>query len=127
VNQRGQLIELAGAAENIHVRETLENVRPVALGHAADHADDHARVGRLARTELAEAGPDFLLGVFADGAGVEDDDVGGVAIIDRFVPCARSWPRTSSLSSTFIWQPKVSRKSFRRIVRSCTRNCAGDR
>src|SRR3954470_16181470 len=30
-------------------------------------------------------------------------------------PCARSWPRTSSLSSTFIWQPKVSRYSFRRM------------
>src|SRR5205814_365574 len=30
-------------------------------------------------------------------------------------PCARSWPRTSSLSSTFIWQPKVSRYSLRFI------------
>src|SRR5881275_2856022 len=30
-------------------------------------------------------------------------------------PCARSWPRTSSLSSTFIWQPKVSRYSFLRM------------
>src|SRR2546426_3220900 len=32
-------------------------------------------------------------------------------------PWARSWPSTSSLSSTFIWQPKVSRYSLRRIVK----------
>ncbi len=42
-------------------------------------------VGGFARTEFAEAGPDFLLGVFADGAGVVEDDVGFVAVVDGLV------------------------------------------
>ena len=54
--------------------------------------------------------------MFAHRAGVVEDDIGGIAVgsTDSY-PWARSWPRTSSLSSTFIWQPKVSRYSFRRI------------
>jgi hypothetical protein len=39
----------------------------------------------FALPQLAEAAPDFLFGVFADGAGVVEDDVGVVAILDGFV------------------------------------------
>src|SRR5689334_3325218 len=41
-------------------------------------------------------------------------------------PCARSCPRTSSLSSTFIWQPNVSRYSFRGIGRHSIAGCRGN-
>jgi hypothetical protein len=59
----------------------MKNVRPVALGHAADHVYHHARVVRLALAELAEARPDLLFRVLTDGARVVDDDVGRVAVV----------------------------------------------
>jgi hypothetical protein len=85
VDERRQLVELPGAAQDVHVREAGEEVRPVALGHAPDDADHQVRLGHLAQPELAEAAPHLLLGVLADGARVVDHDVGRVAIIDRFV------------------------------------------
>ena len=66
VDQRRQLIQFAGAAEDVDVRVSSENVGAVALGHAADHADDQVRIGLLAVAQFAQTGPDFLLGMFAD-------------------------------------------------------------
>lgn len=48
----------------------------LALGHAADDADDFLGVGFFVAAELAEAGEDFVFGMLADAAGVEEDDVG---------------------------------------------------
>ncbi len=52
VNKRGELIQFAGAAEEIDMRIFAEEIFPVALGKTADDADDEARVGGLARPEF---------------------------------------------------------------------------
>jgi hypothetical protein len=86
VDHAGQLVQLARPAQDVHVGEPAEDVVAVALGHAADHADDDGRVEPLAVAQLAEAGPHLLLGVLADAAGVEHDDVGRVAVVGADVP-----------------------------------------
>ena len=42
----------------------------------------------MCRAQAAEGGVDLLLGVLADGAGVEQDDVGGGRLVDEFVALA---------------------------------------
>src|SRR5205823_2626049 len=79
-------IELAGAAEDVDVGEFTENVSPVALGHATDDADDDAGIFRFSPAQLAQARPDFLLGVLADGTGVVKDDIRMLAIVNRLIP-----------------------------------------
>ena len=50
----------------------------VLLGHAAPHRDLHALVAILARLQVTERAVELVVGVLADAAGVEHDDVGGV-------------------------------------------------
>ena len=65
--------------------EARKDARAFALGHAADDSDDEVGFFFFGFPQLAEARPDFLLGVLADGAGVVDDDVRVVAVLDGFV------------------------------------------
>ena len=88
VDQSRQPVQLAGPAEQVDLRELGEQVCPVALGHAADYADHQARVGFFTLLQLAESGPDLLLGMLAHAAGVVEDDVCGVAVLGGLVPLA---------------------------------------
>jgi hypothetical protein len=85
VDHGGEFVELAGAAEEVYVGEFFEDVFAVAFGHAADDADDQVGLGGLAVAEFAQAGPDLLLGVFANRAGVVNDDVGVFAVVGGLV------------------------------------------
>ncbi len=49
----------------------------IAGRHAGGDADDEAGVAFLESLQVTEFGEEFALGFFADGAGVDDDDVGG--------------------------------------------------
>ena len=70
-----------GTRHEVHA-EVLNQFLTHTLSHAADDADDLVAILdiRFAIMEMgfefAEAGFDFLLGVIADGAGVEHEDVG---------------------------------------------------
>src|SRR5262249_39739349 len=68
--------ELPRAAQDVDVRELLEQRRALALRHAAEHRDDHFGSPRLGLAQLEEAGADARLRVVAHGARVERDDVG---------------------------------------------------
>jgi len=57
----------------------------VALGHAADDADDHLRAVPLDPADLAETAVDLVLGVLADAARVEQDQVGHPVVVGRGV------------------------------------------
>ena len=62
--------------------------------------------GFMCRLQLADPADHPLLGVIADGAGVDEDDVGAVRLVDGLRSRARaSFPSISSESLTFIWQP----------------------
>jgi hypothetical protein len=84
-DQTRQFVEFAGAAEDVNIRMAFEEVGAVALGEAADDADNEIGVGFLAFAKFAEARPDFLFGVFADGASVVKDYIGIIALGDGFV------------------------------------------
>ncbi len=76
VEECGELVEFRGAAHEVDVGHAFHEGGSVAFGHAADDADDEGGVGGFAVFECAESGPDFLFGLFADGAGVVEGDVG---------------------------------------------------
>jgi len=84
--KRGEFIEFSWADEDIDDGHSSDEVDAIAFGEAAQDADDEGGVGFLAFFEFAQARPDFLLSAFADGAGVEEDDVGGVAVGSEAVP-----------------------------------------
>ena len=70
----------AGADDEIEGREGAEEVVGHALGHAAHDADDAARALAFGGAEEAEFAEGLVLGLGADAAGVDDDDVGGVLV-----------------------------------------------
>ena len=57
----------------------------VLLGHAAENADHLLGIFLLMPDEAAESGIDLLLGMFADAARVEQNDVGVDRLVDQFV------------------------------------------
>ena len=105
--QADELREIAigvGADDEVHPRHLLEQRGPEPLGHAAHHAEDVA--GPLVPLQLAHPADHPLLGVVADGAGVDQHDVGLGRVLGADV--ARRGPRSPNISSesaTFIWQP----------------------
>src|SRR5207237_5718422 len=76
VDQFGQLAELAGAADDVNVRGATEDLLLILLGHAAEHAEDLVGVAPLVPAQPAEGAVDLFLGMLADGASVEEDDIG---------------------------------------------------
>ena len=70
---------LSGPECDVHERELLEHALLLALGPTA--ADRHDGVGALALDPLrvAQVAQEALVGAPADGAGVEEDEVGVVA------------------------------------------------
>ena len=102
-------MQLPGADDQVDVRRPLEDQLLIFLGHAAEDADDLVGLLALGVLQPAQRAVDLVLGMLADAAGVEQDRVG----VARACASARSrrlrrLATTSSLSSTFIWQPTVS-------------------
>jgi hypothetical protein len=59
-------------------RGPLHDGVAVLLRHAAADGDLHVGLAVLARAQVAEVAVELVVGVLAHGAGVEDDDVGGL-------------------------------------------------
>ena len=81
-HQRRHLVQLAGPDDQVDVRRPLENEPLILLGHAAEDADDFARMLALGVLEPAQRAVDLVFRVLADAARVEQDRVGVV----------RRWP-----------------------------------
>ena len=106
VEQRGRPAEVVGAEHDVDVPGPLDDQVAVLLGEAAADRDLQVGVGVLQGLEPAEVAVELVVGVLADAAGVEDDDVGVVdASRSASSPSATSSPATRSESCSFIWQP----------------------
>jgi hypothetical protein len=70
---------LWGAEDDVDVRRLAGDRVAVLLRKAAADGDLHAGVLGLDRREVAEVAVELVVGVLADRAGVEDDDVGLLA------------------------------------------------
>ena len=66
----------AGAERDVDLRVELEDPFALRLGVAAADGDDELRVLALPRSRVAEVGRELGVGLLADRAGVEDEDVG---------------------------------------------------
>jgi len=78
-------MNLAGAADDVNLLVGIEQFLSKTLGHAADDGEDEVFLLLVAVAELADFADDFVFGVLADGAGVEDDDRGGGGIVGWMV------------------------------------------
>src|SRR5262249_39551322 len=87
-DQFRQAGELAGAADDVHVRSTTADQLLVLLRHAAEYAQNLAGMALLVRAQAAQGTVDFVLGVLADAASIEQDDVGFRGLLDQFVALA---------------------------------------
>ena len=76
LDQLGDAREFARAADQVHVRQPLEDFLAVLLRHAAEDADHQAGLAALQALELADIAVHALLGVRAHRAGVVEHHVG---------------------------------------------------
>ena len=98
----------ARAERDVDLGIELEDALALRLGVAAADGDHALGIAPLARGRLAEVGGELRVGLLADRAGVEDDDVGvGGASAASPSPSSSSMPLIRSESWAFIWQPKV--------------------
>ena len=77
------------------------------LGHAAADADDEFGIFFLELLERADVAEHALLGMFAHGAGVEQDEVGLLERIGQAEADILQNAADLSPSLTFCWQPKL--------------------
>ena len=80
-----KLMNLAGAANDVHLLVGIEQVLAEPLSHATDDGEDEVFLLLVAAAELADFADDFVFGMLADGAGVEDDYRGFGGIVGRLI------------------------------------------
>ncbi len=76
LQQCGQVPDVVGAEDHVDPRRLAHDGVAVLLRQAAADGDLHALVPGLGRRELPEVAVQLVVGVLADGAGVEDHQVG---------------------------------------------------
>ena len=72
------------AEHHIHIRRARNDVFAFLRGDTAAHTDQQIRVFLFQLADTTEVGEDFFLRFFADGAGVQQDDVGGGHVVGFF-------------------------------------------
>jgi len=80
VQQIDGSVHVVGAEHDIDMTGPLADRVPVLLGETSADHDLETRSGGLDRLEVTEGAVELVVGVLADAAGVEDDDVG---VIER--------------------------------------------
>ena len=70
-----------GPGHDVDAVRALDQFLLEAFGHAADDAHDEPRFGPAVAFHLGQAPPDTLLGIVADRAGVDQDDIGQADIL----------------------------------------------
>jgi hypothetical protein len=65
-----------GAENHVHVRCPPPDLIAFLAGNATADADDQAGIFFFQETPATEFGKQFFLGFFADGAGVDENDIG---------------------------------------------------
>ena len=83
LDQRRQIAVAVGTNHETHVPGTIEELRPESLRHAARDAE-HG-VALHPALHLADPADHALLGVFADRAGVDEDHIRSVRLLDGFI------------------------------------------
>ena len=76
----GERAHVVGAEDDVDPGRLVEDDALVLLGEAAADGDLHALVLAFDAGEVAEGAVELVVGVLADRAGVDDDDVGGAAV-----------------------------------------------
>lgn len=74
--ESGDFTNLGGTDDEINERVFLANLFGAELGHASGDADDDFGSIGFDEIEFTEEGECFVFGLSADGAGVEEDDLG---------------------------------------------------
>ena len=77
IEQGGEAADVVGAEDDVDPGGARDDAVAVVLGQAAADRDLQVGVREFGRAQLAEVAVELVAGVLADGAGVEDDDVGG--------------------------------------------------
>ena len=85
IDEKGKVAVRVRAYNQIELRHALEETSLQVLGHAPRDAEDDSGAAMLVPAQLAQAPVDALLGMLADGTGVDEDHVGFGGLIDPLV------------------------------------------
>ena len=84
IHHRRYAVQGLRAENHIHVRGALAQGFAFLAGHAATHTDDQVRIVVLELLPAAELVKNLFLGLFAYGAGIEQDNVGFAFVLSQF-------------------------------------------
>jgi len=84
-DQVGELGDVVGAEHDVDQIEPVEQRFPLLLRHAAGHRDDQVATLLLERPEPADRAHELVVGLLADAAGVQDDQVRAFGRIGRLI------------------------------------------
>jgi hypothetical protein len=83
VDQDGQFAVCVGTGHDIDEFLFFEQFFFETFGHAAEHTDDQIAFALLVAAQVLEPFADALFGIVADGAGVQENDIGFVFLCGR--------------------------------------------
>jgi len=82
-DQWHQRVKLAGAEHEIEMRQLVQEFVAEPLRHAAERADDEVGVARLELLHITDLALGLALGLLADAAGVEEQNVRRLLGVDH--------------------------------------------
>ena len=85
----GETVQGLRSEDGVHVGSALQDAVAFLGRHAAAHGDAHVGVKLLHLADAAEVREDLLLRLFANRAGVDDDEVRLFEVFRTFVPSSR--------------------------------------
>ncbi len=85
VEVAGHGVELLGADDEVEVGQAVEQLGAAVLCHATEDTEHELGAAALAHGDVLGLGERFLLGEVAHGAGVEQEDVAVVLVVDEAV------------------------------------------
>ncbi len=78
--------DIESPEDGVDVRRAARELLPVLLGEAAADGDLHSGVSLLNGLQVPEVAVELVVGVLADAASVEDDDVGFLEVVGPLHP-----------------------------------------
>ena len=78
-------LDIVSPDQDVDVRGTLENLGAPKLRHATTHTDPQLGALALEPAQALERVVELLSGLLADGAGVDEDEVGALGVQSRLV------------------------------------------
>src|SRR5262249_6749612 len=116
LDELADALDVSRAHHEIDPRGALQNLVTRDLGDAAGHAEEEARLVPLLLRENAQRAVDLCLRFLANGAGVQEDDVGGLGESGRTIAPGLELPgHPLAVEHVHLAAPRLDAVESRRV------------